>query len=103
MQQVRIPLVQFEQPGNLPNGFLRNLENAGDEEPKPGVPVAMRADPLKKLVIVLPVRIDVVRQIEQRLRQAATLDQKQRDHETAESSIAVQERVYGLELLVHER
>src|SRR2546430_5653822 len=42
-------------------------------------------------------------EIQQWLRQATTLDEKQRDEEAPDAAVAVEERMDRLELLVHQR
>jgi len=49
------------------------------------------------------VLVDVVREIKERLRQAAALDEEKRNEASADAPIAVQKRVNRLKLLVHQR
>jgi len=49
------------------------------------------------------VLVDVVRKVEQRLRQPAALDEEQRDEQPADAAVAVEKGMDRLELLVHQR
>jgi hypothetical protein len=69
---------------------------------EPARPVAFRPHALEGVVIVLPVALDEVREVEKRLGKAAALDQEERDQQPAHTAVAVQEGVDRLELLVHQ-
>jgi hypothetical protein len=53
---------------------------------------------LKSIVVLGAIPLEVVAQVEERLRQDGTFAQEERDHEPANTSVSVQERMDRLEL-----
>jgi len=58
---------------------------------------------LQQIVIVLLVFFDVGREVQQRLVQTFAFDQEQRNQQSANAAISIQERIDGFELLMHDR
>src|SRR5207247_4398543 len=93
--------------GQAPAGLGTRLAGhrfySSQKESNPAGPVAVGPYPLKPVVVLSPVLLEVGGEIQQWLRQATTLDEKQRDEEAPDAAVAVEERMDRLELLVHQR
>src|SRR5437764_8953938 len=66
------------------------------------MPISICADALKQIVIVATVLLEVAGQIQKRLAQATALEQKERDQESADAPVAIDEWMDGFKMLVHE-
>jgi hypothetical protein len=71
VQMLAVGLAQIHQPARLTDRRPRHLLHAGKEEAEPAGPVPLRPHPLETVVILLPVGLDVVGEVEQRLGEAA--------------------------------
>ena len=83
-------------------GLLGGLGDATQEEAKPALPPAVLPYGAEPIVVLGPVALQVVAYVEERPVQDARVDELEGDEEPAHAPVAVQERVDGLELGVHE-
>jgi len=95
--------VLADQRARLGVGTLRRLAHALEEEQQPRRPLAVRADPLQQRVVLTAVRIEVGREVEQRLREASARGEEDHDEDTAKPPVPADERMDGLELRVDHR
>ena len=96
-------LAQRHERARLGGGALGRLPDGDQEEEQPRRPGAVGAHRLEQAVVLVAVGLDVGGGIEHRVREAAALDEEQRDEQAAEPAVALEERVDGLEALVQER
>jgi hypothetical protein len=95
-------LEKIEQPAGAGDGLAGGLDDAGEEEREPLLPIAIQADVLKEFVVGLAVALEVKGEIEERLAEDTLRAENEGDEQTAETTIAIEERVNGLELDVSE-
>src|SRR5574337_1038746 len=96
-------LPKLHEPGGASYPFLCCLSDPGEEKAKPPGPVSVRSDPLEVIVVTLAMRLEVGGEVEQRLEEPAALDQEERDQESADPAVPVEEGMDRLELLVDQR
>ena len=88
-------------------GRCGSLHGAGHhgigEELQPGLPIARQAHRIQQLVVGLPVFLEVQAQVQHRFAHQAIDRELQRDKQATHPTIAVEERVDGLELHVGQR
>lgn len=82
------------------DGSGRRAFDTFQEEVNPCFPVAVLADAIEQFVVAAAVLLEEQAQLEQRLLQHPGIDQHQHDQQPAQSAVAVQKRVDGLELHV---
>ncbi len=78
--------------------FSRDVDDATQEEREPGLPSAQIPNGLEVVVVLLAVPLEVVREVKDRLVQDASFREEERDQQTADAPVAVEERVDRLEL-----
>src|SRR5207244_10931518 len=86
------PFSKVSQPAGTFHGLLRDLGHAMQEVKNPRSPIAPGPDSLQKLVVLVPVSLNVRGKIKQGLAQPFPLDQKERDQESSDTAVAVEER-----------
>src|SRR3989441_8890368 len=79
-------------------GILRLTGHTVQEILQPRLPLAPRVHPLQPLIVVGARRLEEGAQVQKRRGQDFPLHQKERDEQAANASVAVDERVDGLEL-----
>ena len=79
-------------------GRLADLEHPLQEELDPPLPVASEPDRHQPVVILGPVGLQVIAQVEQRALEDLPLAEQEGDQEPSHAAVAVDERVDGLEL-----
>ena len=97
--------VRQEALGQVPGRQGRGMGGLGhptQEEVDPGFPVALRPHAVQQSVILRLVGLEVEAQVEQRARKLAGLLEHQRDDQSADPAVAVEEGMDGLELHVRE-
>jgi hypothetical protein len=84
------------------SGLLGGLGDATQEEAHPALPPAVLPYGAEAIVVLGPVALQVVAYVEERSVQDARVDELEGDEEPAHAPVAVQKRVDGLELGMHE-
>jgi hypothetical protein len=93
-----VALAQFEDRHRGVSSRLRRLGHALQEEDQPRLPRPVVPDCLEGRVVLLTVLLEPEAEIEERAPQEAPLVQEERDEEPTDTTVAVEERVDGLEL-----
>src|SRR5438128_2436589 len=97
-----LPMV-FAQLENSARGVRRlraHFDDAAQEEREPPLEVASVPHRLEKVIVLLTVPLEIVRQVEHRLAQRGALTQEKRDQKSAHAAVAVEERVDRFKLRV---
>src|SRR2546426_10262695 len=81
--------------------ILRLTGHTVQEILQPPLPLAPRVHPLEPLIVVGARRLEEGAQVQEWRGQDFALHQKERDEQAADTSVAVDERVNGLELDMH--
>src|ERR1700737_1325020 len=84
------------------SGLISRISPAQQEKVEPRFPIAATADPVKKLVVGIPVRFEVKTEIKYRIAKHRLFAEHERDEETAEAAVAGQERMDRLKLNMHK-
>ncbi len=95
-------LTELENPARGVGGLHAHLRDAAQEKREPCLKVAYVPHCLKPLVVLLPMTLEVVGQVEDRLLQRAALAQQKRDEEPTDAAVAVEKRMDGLELRMRQ-
>src|SRR5205807_4929523 len=69
----------------------------------PRFPIALQADRVEQPVVLGAVALEEKAQVQQRLGEQLPVLQQERDEQATDAAVAVEKRVDGLELDVHER
>ncbi len=84
------------------HGAIGGDAHAFEEEVEPRLPVALAAHAVEQVVVGRAVPLQVEAEVEERLVQYRRATEHQRDEQPADATVAVEERVDGLELHVRE-
>src|SRR5258706_8232748 len=82
--------------------LLCRYRNSLDEECQPILPCALGANPPQQIVVLISIALEIKAGIEKWLRQCALCAQQKCNQQSAKPAIAIEKRVNGLELNVHE-
>ena len=89
--------------GDINQVRVEGLElDTREEELKPVIDQSLLTDLLEPMVVLGSVRLEVPGDVQQRMLQSSGLRQHQVDQKAPDSAVSVQERMDGLELVVHE-
>ena len=78
------------------------LSDATEKEPDPRHQVALLAGEEQMVVVLAAMLLEVGREVEQRLWQCLAQYEHERDHQSADAAVAVEERMDDLELVVSD-
>src|SRR6188768_3869408 len=76
-------------------GLFRDFGHSLKKESEPALPIAIGADPLQGLVVLIPMGLEIEAQVEEGLFENALVAENERDEEAPQSAIPVQERMDG--------
>src|SRR5690606_26580471 len=96
--QIAVPLAQRENAAGGFRGLLADLVNALEEKVEPALPVALVANDLEKVVIILAMAFEEVGEVEHGFGQDLLLAQEESDEQAPHTAVAVEEGVDGFEL-----
>ncbi|HYC77406.1 MAG TPA: hypothetical protein VEI02_07245 [Planctomycetota bacterium] len=74
-------------------GGASDVAHAQTEELQPALPIAVRADALQRRIVVASAPLEVEAEIQEGFRQNAFRAKDERDKETTEAAVSVEERV----------
>src|ERR1700730_1707518 len=102
---LNLPEVIFNEREYLPRCIcclLSGLFHPCEKEFKPSLPVSVRANTVKQFVIFLPVHFEIKAEVKNGLTDSTGDAQQERNQQTPQSPVSVQEGVNGFELHMHE-
>ncbi len=102
LHRLPVTLSEVAQPFRSNQRVVRLGLDAVQEQPEPAVEVAPVTNPLERVVVRLTTALEEGRKVQQRRGKPVANDEEEHDQETADTAIAVEERVDRLELVVHE-
>src|SRR3990172_8568688 len=95
----QLQVLELLGPGN---GVLSLLRHSTQIKNEPFTPCSALAHGKETIIILLPMLLEICAQIEQRQRKKFPVNQEQRDEQAPDSSVSVDKRMGGFELVMDQ-
>jgi hypothetical protein len=91
-------LKEFDQSSSSVDGPFRRLLHTFKEKAEPRFPISLAANSVEQSVVSRTVLLEIETQVKERFTQDTGMAEQESNKQSAHPAVAVEERVYGLEL-----